>query len=130
MKILTAAQMQRVDGFTAERCGLPSLALMENAGRAVVEFLDQRYAPLDRHQIAVLCGRGNNGGDGLVVARLLRERGLKARVVLLAAPSAVKGDAATELKRLAASGGPEVEIAADSVGWKRLKPSLQGTTLL
>ncbi|HEV2176687.1 MAG TPA: NAD(P)H-hydrate dehydratase [Terriglobia bacterium] len=128
MKILTAAQMQRVDRLTAERYGLPSLTLMENAGRRVVEFLDERYAPLRQHTIAVLCGRGNNGGDGFVVARLLRERGLKPRLVLLADPAAVKGDAAAELNRLAESGA--LEVAADSAVWQRLLPSLHGVTLL
>src|SRR2546422_2435916 len=94
MKVLTAAEMQRIDRLTTERYGVPSLTLMENAGRGVVEFLEERFAPLSQHRILVLCGRGNNGGDGLVVARLLCERALKPRVVLLADPSALKGDAA------------------------------------
>ena len=76
MKILTAAQMQDVDRATTERYGVPSLTLMENAGRSVVKFLHQRFSPLEGQEIVILCGRGNNGGDGLVVARLLRDRGL------------------------------------------------------
>ena len=128
MKILTAAQMQRVDRLTSERYGVPSLTLMENAGVGVVEFLERRFAPLEQHRIAILCGRGNNGGDGLVVARLLRGKGLKPRVLLLADPQAVKGDAAVNLERLATTAVPEV--AEDSAAWQRLKPSLAGTTLL
>lgn len=128
MKILTAAEMQRIDRLTTERYGVPSLALMENAGRGVVEFLAERFAPLERQQIAVLCGRGNNGGDGLVVARLLREKGVKPRVILFADPSTLKGDAAANFQRLSSSGPPE--IAAEIAAWRRLKPSLTGTTLL
>lgn len=128
MKILTAAQMQRVDQITTERCGIPSLKLMENAGRAVVDFLAERFASLSSQQVTIICGRGNNGGDGLVVARLLRERGMAPRVVLLADPATVKGDAAHNLKRLAAQGAPSV--ASDLEAWRALKGSLEGTTLL
>lgn len=128
MKVLTAAEMQRIDRLTTERYGVPSLTLMENAGRGVVEFLAERFAPLDRHAIAILCGRGNNGGDGMVVARLLRERGLKPRVLLLADPRSLKGDAAVNYERLAASGAPGV--AENLPAWERVKPSLAGTTLL
>jgi NAD(P)H-hydrate epimerase len=66
MKILTAAQMQRIDRLTTERYGVPSLTLMENAARGVVEFLGERFAPLGQQRIVILCGRGNNGGDGFV----------------------------------------------------------------
>lgn len=128
MKILTAAQMQRIDRLTSERYGVPSLTLMENAGRAVVEFLCERFSPLDSQKISIVCGRGNNGGDGIVVARLLRERGLNPRVVLLADPKSFQGDAAVNYERLAASATPE--IAENSVAWQRVKPNLAGTTLL
>ncbi len=66
---------------------MPSLTLMENAGRGVVEFLEQRFAPLEgAGDCDPLCGRGNNGGDGMVVARMLRELGVEPRVLLLADP--------------------------------------------
>jgi hydroxyethylthiazole kinase-like uncharacterized protein yjeF len=128
MKILTAPQMQRIDRITTEHYGVPSLTLMENAGRGVVEFLLDRCAPLETHRIVILCGRGNNGGDGFVVARLLREKGLKPRVLLFANPQAVRGDAAVNLERLAASEAPE--IVENSEAWQRLKPSLAGTSLV
>src|SRR5439155_636404 len=118
MKILTAAQMQRIDRITTERYGVPSLTLMENAGRGVLEFLAQRFGPLHEQRIAILCGRGNNGGDGLVVARLLRGQGINPRVILLADPKKVKGDAAVNLERLTASGAPEA--AEDSAAWQRV----------
>jgi hydroxyethylthiazole kinase-like uncharacterized protein yjeF len=128
MKILTAAEMQRIDRLTSEKSGVPSLTLMENAGRGVVEYLEERFPPLSSQRILILCGRGNNGGDGMVVARLLRERGLKPRVVLFSDPEKVKGDAAVNLERLAATGSPE--IAADLTAWRSLKPQLEGSTLL
>ncbi len=128
MKVLTAAEMQRIDRVTVERYGVPSLTLMENAGRGVVEFLKERFPPLAAQRITILCGRGNNGGDGFVVARLLREQGLKPRVVLLADPETVKGDARVNLERLTESGAPDV--AADVEAWKRWKAALRDTTLL
>jgi ADP-dependent NAD(P)H-hydrate dehydratase / NAD(P)H-hydrate epimerase len=127
MKVVTAAEMQRLDRLTTERWGVPSLSLMENAGRAVVEFLEERCGPLNARKITILCGRGNNGGDGLVVARLLREKKLEPRVVLFSEPENVKGDAAENLKRLAASGAPDV--AVDAAAWERVRSQLAGTTL-
>jgi NAD(P)H-hydrate epimerase len=120
--------MQRIDRLTTERYGVPSLTLMENAGRGVVEFLEQRFAPLERQRIVILCGRGNNGGDGLVVARLLRDRGLTPRVLLFADPQKVQGDAAVNLERLAISAMPEVVESPEA--WQGIKLSLKGTTLL
>ncbi|MEO7650860.1 MAG: NAD(P)H-hydrate epimerase, partial [Bryobacteraceae bacterium] len=73
MKILTAAQMREVDRLTIER-GVPAIVLMENAGHRVTEFLVEKFSPLLEHRIVVLCGKGNNGGDGLVVARQLYTR--------------------------------------------------------
>lgn len=119
--------MQRIDRLTTERYGVPSLTLMENAGRGVVEFLEERFAPLAQQRIVILCGRGNNGGDGLVVARLLRDKGLRPRVLLFADPQKVQGDAAVNLERLADSGKPEVVESPEA--WERMKPSLKGTTL-
>ena len=74
-RILTAAQMREVDRVTIEERGVPGLLLMENAGARVYELLSHSYGPLDEHRIVVLCGKGNNGGDGLVVARHLAVRG-------------------------------------------------------
>jgi hydroxyethylthiazole kinase-like uncharacterized protein yjeF len=73
VKVLTSAQMREVDRVTIER-GTPGDALMENAGRRVVEVIEREFAPVGRQRVIVLCGKGNNGGDGLVVARLLRDR--------------------------------------------------------
>ena len=128
MKILTAVQMQRIDRLTTERYGVPSLTLMENAGLGVVGYLAEKFAPLESHRIAVICGRGNNGGDGFVVARFLRERGLAPRVVLLSDPASLKGDAEANYQRLAASEAPAA--ATNFNEWQLSKKSLDGTTLL
>jgi NAD(P)H-hydrate epimerase len=127
MKILTASEMQRIDRLTTERYGVPSLTLMENAGRAVVEFLSLQFESLAQHRIVILCGKGNNGGDGLVVARLLRERGFEPRVLLFADPKVLRGDAAANYERLLPSGSPEV--IANAEAWQAIAASLTGTTL-
>jgi hydroxyethylthiazole kinase-like uncharacterized protein yjeF len=120
--------MQRIDRLTTERYGIPSLTLMENAGRGVVELLLERFAPLEQQRIVILCGRGNNGGDGFVVARLLQQRGLRPRVVLLANPKELRGDAAANYQRLAAFAAPD--IVENLEAWHRLSHTLAGTTLL
>lgn len=73
MKVLTAAQMREVDARTVA-AGIPEVVLMENAGSRVVEFLQERFAPLSEQKIVVVCGKGNNGGDGFVIARQLLTR--------------------------------------------------------
>ena len=105
MKILTAAQMREVDRRTAE-LGIPNIVLMENAGQRVVEFLEREYAPLQEQRIVVVCGKGNNGGDGMVVARQLftRIEPKWLRVVLGADPSALQGDALANYQMLKAVG--------------------------
>jgi NAD(P)H-hydrate epimerase len=106
MKVLTAAQMREVDRRTIER-GIPGIVLMENAGHRVVEFLVEAFPTLASERIVILCGKGNNGGDGLVVARQLftRFRPAALDVVLLAHPEDLKGDAAANLRMFEACGG-------------------------
>jgi NAD(P)H-hydrate epimerase len=99
MKIVTAAEMREIDRITTEKYGVPSLALMENAGTAVAEFVLQEYPAAKR--IGVICGKGNNGGDGLVAAHKLHEAGRHVEVLLLADPAELKGDAAAMFKKLA-----------------------------
>ena len=98
MKVTTAAEMREIDRASTEKFGVPSLTLMENAGTAVAEFILENFRTADR--IAVVCGKGNNGGDGFVVARRLHRAGRVVEVLLLAAPSELKGDAATMFERL------------------------------
>ncbi len=98
MKIFTTAEMREIDRITSERFGIPSISLMENAGSAVAEFVLQTYPAANR--IGVICGKGNNGGDGFVVARKLHEAGKDVRVLLLAEPSTLRGDAAEMFSKL------------------------------
>jgi len=98
MKIVTAAEMRSIDRATSERFGVPSLTLMENAGAAVAEHALAHYSSAQR--IVVVCGKGNNGGDGFVAARHLHEKGKRVRVILLADPAELKGDAAVMYAKL------------------------------
>jgi hydroxyethylthiazole kinase-like uncharacterized protein yjeF len=98
-EILTVAEMGRADRL-AVQAGVASLTLMENAGRAVADSVAKYYP---NATVAVLCGPGNNGGDGFAAAALLRERGYAVRLACLAAPESLKGDAAAMAKRW---GGP------------------------
>jgi ADP-dependent NAD(P)H-hydrate dehydratase / NAD(P)H-hydrate epimerase len=107
MKILTAAEMRDVDRATIER-GIPGLILMENAGSRVVDFLCVTFAPLRHHRVLVVCGKGNNGGDGFVIARQLFTRNLcrELTVVELFDPAELKGDALANRQMLEACGCP------------------------
>ncbi|MGH9675955.1 MAG: NAD(P)H-hydrate epimerase, partial [Candidatus Acidiferrum sp.] len=83
MKALTAAEMREVDRLTTERYGIPSLQLMENAGRKAADAVSRIVAGRENIRVCVLCGKGSNGGDGFVVARHLRAAKLETRVFLL-----------------------------------------------
>src|SRR5271167_2679945 len=98
MKITTAAEMREIDRATTERFGVPSLTLMENAGSAIAQFILEHYRNANR--IAVVCGKGNNGGDGFVVARKLHRAGRVVEVLLLASPTDLRGDALAMFERL------------------------------
>jgi NAD(P)H-hydrate epimerase len=98
MKIVTAAEMREIDRVTSEKFGVPSLRLMENAGAAVADHVSAFQCGHER--IVVLCGKGNNGGDGFVAARLLHEKRRSVQVVLLADPVDLKGDAAVMYSKL------------------------------
>ncbi len=91
--------MREIDRLTTERYGIASLDLMENAGRGVADTIAGRHPNLEQCWITVLCGKGNNGGDGLVAARHLAERGARPSVHLFAKAEEVGGDAAVNLRR-------------------------------
>src|ERR1035438_69886 len=98
MKIVTASEMRAIDRATSERFGVPSLTLMENAGSAVARFVVTNYPQAER--IGIVCGKGNNGGDGFVTARKLAEAARAVRVLLLSDPAELRGDAAAMLERM------------------------------
>src|SRR3989440_2527462 len=92
-----AERMRATDAWAIEEQGVPSLDLMERAGAGLARLTGE-LAP--EGAIAVVCGKGNNGGDGLVAARLLRDEGREVRVLLTGAPEELRGDAAVNLERL------------------------------
>ena len=98
--VLTADEMRRADRHAIDEVGLPGPVLMENAGAAVARLVDERFPRARR--VVVLCGRGNNGGDGFVVARRL---GARAEALLLGAREGVEGDALVHLLACERSGG-------------------------
>jgi hydroxyethylthiazole kinase-like uncharacterized protein yjeF len=129
MKLLTAAQMREADRLTSERFGVPSLQLMENAGTRVVEFLSTLSAQLTKLKTVVLCGKGNNGGDGLVVARLLQKRGAQPEVFLFATPESLKGDAFANWRRWQKDRG-DTHIVTELRDWETLREALSSADLV
>jgi len=123
MKALTAAEMHEVDRLTTERHGIPSLQLMENAGKSVFDCIRSFHGDTAASHASVLCGKGNNGGDGLVVARLLQESGLQPCVYLFADPQSLRGDAAENFLRLKKS-GVDIRIIPDPDGWHATRGEL------
>ncbi len=116
MRVLNAAQMRDADRQTIEEIGIPSMVLMENAGRQVVAALEAAYDDLNERHVAVLCGPGTNGGDGFVIARTLHQRGIDVSVFVVATLAAVKGDARLNLEILGRLGLTVVEIS-DEQAW-------------
>lgn len=101
MQVLVSAdQMQRCDSVAIKKYGIPGLLLMENAGRACVEELTTRFGKVEGRRVVVLCGKGNNGGDGFVIARHLLNQGARVHVALLCKKSEMKGDAKANLQIL------------------------------
>ena len=98
MKVVTAEEMREIDRKTIAS-GIPSIRLMENAGRAVARAIKSRYGPLKGKKITIFCGKGNNGGDGLVIARLLGREKAKIRIFLLAGKKKLKKDPKANLER-------------------------------
>ena len=129
MRILNAAQMREADRFTIEDIGIPSLVLMENAGRQVVAAMEAAYESRLDGRVAVLCGRGNNGGDGFVVARTLLQRGIDTAVFVVGAVSDVRGDARTNLDILGRLGVTVVEVN-DEQTWELHFSEISQCTLI
>jgi NAD(P)H-hydrate epimerase len=127
--VLNTAQMRDADRRTIEDIGIPSLVLMENAGRQAVAAMEAIYSDLLERQVAILCGRGNNGGDGFVVARTLVQRGVDVAVFLIGRVAEVRGDARINLEILGRLGLTVVEIA-DSQAWELHFSEVSDCTLI
>lgn len=98
VKVVTAAQMRAMDACAIEELGIPGVVLMENAGRAVVDAIEEHFERETPMTVAVFCGKGNNGGDGYVVARHLANRGHDVVIFALAAIDELQGDALTNAR--------------------------------
>jgi NAD(P)H-hydrate epimerase len=110
MHILSAAEMQACDRATTEQFLIPSIDLMRNAGAAVAGFVREQFP--ETRRVTVLCGTGNNGGDGMMAARLLSEAGLDVITLLLGEPEQLKGDAAIAWSELNHPRHGEVRVVA------------------
>src|SRR5712691_2763735 len=129
MRVLNSTQMREADRRTIDDIGIPSLVLMENAGRQAVAAMEAMYGDLLERQVAVLCGRGNNGGDGFVIARTLLQRGIDVSVFLMGRVADVRGDARTNLEILGRLGLTVVEVA-DSQAWELHFSEVSDCTLI
>jgi NAD(P)H-hydrate epimerase len=100
MFLLTAAEMREMDRRTIEEFGLPGRILMENAGRGAFRALLDSFPDIQNQKVAVLAGRGNNGGDGFVIGRCLAQHGIRATVYLLSESKLLQGDALSNFNLL------------------------------
>jgi hydroxyethylthiazole kinase-like uncharacterized protein yjeF len=110
MKICTPSQMQAIDRKAIEGLGIPGLELMENAGRGAYEMILDYYGPAEGNRVAVVVGKGNNGGDGTVVARYLKQDGALVEIYLLGKKADLKGDAEINLNKADELGIPISEV--------------------
>jgi hydroxyethylthiazole kinase-like uncharacterized protein yjeF len=116
IRVVTAREMQDLDRRTVTEFGMPSLLLMENAGAETARAVWETFLRLPGRRAAILCGRGNNGGDGFVVARHLANHGLQVRTLLVGRRQDVKGDARVNLDILDKMGaGPQEITTADDL---------------
>ena len=129
MKVLTSREMKEIDRKTIEDIGIPGPVLMENAGLQIVRVLRALFPRPEREKIVIVAGKGNNGGDGLVVARHLFNHGASPLVLLLGSKEDVRGDAAINLKIAAGIGVTIIEIRSEEE-WKKWKKNLQEATII
>jgi hydroxyethylthiazole kinase-like uncharacterized protein yjeF len=134
MKALTAAEMREVDRQTTARFGIPGLQLMESAGQQVCEVILRWLggrAPQSRHavRISILCGKGNNGGDGLVAARHLRVTGIEPRVYFFGDPAKLTGDAGENFQRWRDTGGA-VNVVNSESEWQKVSDAIASSDVI
>lgn len=120
MKILTSAEMREIDRAAIEEIGIPGVVLMENAGLRIARAIRDRFPDIACERVVIVAGKGNNGGDGFVVARHLANSGANPAILLLAAKDEVKGDAAVNLAVILKMGLPVTEVR-DAAAWKKAR---------
>jgi NAD(P)H-hydrate epimerase len=129
MKAVTADEMQELDRKAIEDYGIPGIVLMENAGKGAAETILDAFREAPRQRIAILAGKGNNGGDGFVIGRHLLNRRIAVRVFLLADPKTLRGDAATNYQIFLRMKGDVLPISS-SIEYQRVKKELEKFDLL
>jgi NAD(P)H-hydrate epimerase len=129
MKVLTSTEMKRMDKYAMEKLGIIGPVLMENAGLEIVRAVLERFPDIAREKVVVVAGKGNNGGDGFVVARHLFNRGVEVRVLLLGRKRDLQGDAALNLNMVNRIGIAIKEITSEDT-WKRARKFLKTATIL
>jgi hydroxyethylthiazole kinase-like uncharacterized protein yjeF len=131
MKVLTAEEMREVDRLTTERYGIPSLQLMEAAGTRVADACHVWISSTttEPRHVAILCGKGNNGGDGFVAARHLQSLGARVKIYLFSEPRDLRGDAATNLQRWTATGNNVISIT-DEAAWQTAWPEISNAHIV
>ncbi len=115
MIVVTAMQMRELDRLTIEEFGVPSLTLMERAGEGITEVLLQRFAPAVKKGVLIVAGKGNNGGDGFVVARLLKKKKIPCEVFLLGRADELSPDALRNRTAFQRLRGRVVEVGSGGV---------------
>src|SRR5262245_12338906 len=111
LPVFTAEEMRALDARAIRELGIPGTRLMEAAGAGAAKLVAREMGTVRGRRVVILCGRGNNGGDGFVVARHLRARGARVRTLLVGARAHVRGDAAWALRRLGAARVEELTAA-------------------
>ncbi len=128
MQVLSAAEMQACDRATSERFGIPSIDLMRAASSAVANFARLRFPHAQR--VTVLCGTGNNGGDGMMAARLLADAGLAVTTILLGSPEKLRGDGAVAWKELTHPTRGMVHVAAAAADLDKCNDALSADLIV
>ncbi len=120
MRVATASEMREIDNIAIHEYGIPGTVLMENAGVAVIRRLESIWESLAERKFCVLAGKGNNGGDGYVIARHLANQGAKVKVFLLGEKAGISGDARINLDIIDKMGLDIIEIVSER-DWDKVK---------
>ena len=128
MRVLNAGQMREADRRTIDEIGIPARTLMERAGQQVAAVVAREFGPVRGRRVVVICGRGNNGGDGFVAARALVEAGAEVQVLVLGALDGVKGDARDALAAL--RDVHDVIEIADASAWPPWRPAVRSAAVI
>lgn len=115
-KIMTREEARAFDFWAINTIGVPGVVLMENAGRSCAELIREKLKNVAGPEVCIFCGTGNNGGDGYVIARHLRNFGYKIKVIILGNEDKIKGDARINLDILRAMNQPIEQIDPDAPG--------------